>query len=316
MVEGEGCSRPTGDPRDDETAGTRARGPVRGLPEPAGDLPALLAALGQYLEGHAPEDVVILLREELARREFQAYVNGWRDAADQYEPVLEEARRIAQTRRLRLVGRTPGQAAVIPFPQGDGVAGTDEPGTEAAERPARRGSTRPVPPGASGGGEPRDRPGPAEPPAAPGTRGGAAPPDRRPVDVPEPRRSQEEPPQDRQAGQGHRPTGAPRGGEGTPHGQAAPHGQRHQSAGAPHRQDQTRQDPPHQDQTRRGPKHQDQAREARQDQGHQGPKRQDSEEQPPAGAVKPGLVAKSPHSRVPTIPRLPARRRRPGDQSG
>ncbi|MFE2295138.1 hypothetical protein [Streptomyces sp. NPDC059452] len=82
----------------------------------------LLATLGAYLENHPPADVAVLLRAELERREFRAYANGWRDAADQYEPALEQARRIAQNRRLRLVGRTPGQAAVIPFPQDAPVA--------------------------------------------------------------------------------------------------------------------------------------------------------------------------------------------------
>ncbi|MFF3528926.1 hypothetical protein ACFYX5_19870 [Streptomyces rubiginosohelvolus] len=98
----------------DEPEGSGA-GPGSG--EPADSLSALLATLGTHLERHAPADVAILLRAELERREFLAYTQGWRDAADAYEPALEQARRIAQSRRLRLVGRTPGQAAVIPFPQ-------------------------------------------------------------------------------------------------------------------------------------------------------------------------------------------------------
>ncbi|MFJ1591886.1 hypothetical protein ACIOD0_16795 [Kitasatospora albolonga] len=96
-------------------------GPASGPPDGFSDL---LATLGAYLEHHPPADVAVLLRAELERREFLAYANGWRDAADQYEPALEQARRIAQTRRLRLVGRTPGQAAVIPFPQ-DAPAATE-----------------------------------------------------------------------------------------------------------------------------------------------------------------------------------------------
>ncbi|MEV5447190.1 hypothetical protein AB0N23_32345, partial [Streptomyces sp. NPDC052644] len=126
-------------PRDDDARPPRARGPVPGLPEPAEDLPDLLATLGRYLETHPPGEVAVVLREEMARREFQAYASGWRDAADQYEPVLEEARRIAQTRRLRLVGRTPGQAAVIPFPR-DEVrlqGGTDAEGAPARSRTPR-----------------------------------------------------------------------------------------------------------------------------------------------------------------------------------
>ncbi|MFD7086556.1 hypothetical protein ACFV94_01820 [Streptomyces sp. NPDC059896] len=92
----------------------RAGGPL--IPPP-GDLRALLDSLGRSLEDHAPEELVVLLREEIERRELRAYASGWRDAADQYESALEQARAAARAGRLRLVGRTPGQAAVIPFPQ-------------------------------------------------------------------------------------------------------------------------------------------------------------------------------------------------------
>ncbi|WP_336319437.1 hypothetical protein [Streptomyces lavendofoliae] len=249
MVEGEGCSRPTGDPRESEPEAPGARGPGPGLPEPAADLPALFATLGRHLEGHAPEEVVVLLREELARREFEAYVNGWRDAADQYEPVLEEARRIAQARRLRLVGRTPGQAAVIPFPHGDGrdAAGGDPgdatPGQD-GPRPAPDGSRAPAPRRPEGSAPPAGRTG-----AGAGPGPGA----------PERRRTRD--------AQDHRP--------------AAPRRERDGTQGAP---------------GRRGAKG----------------KEQDPEARDP-GTTRPGLVAKSPHSRVPTIPPLPARRRAPGD---
>ncbi|MFD7116399.1 hypothetical protein ACFWAA_04940 [Streptomyces sp. NPDC059922] len=64
-----------------------------------------------------PRSSSYLLREEIERRELRAYASGWRDAADQYESALEQARAAARAGRLRLVGRTPGQAAVIPFPQ-------------------------------------------------------------------------------------------------------------------------------------------------------------------------------------------------------
>ncbi|MGI5481253.1 hypothetical protein [Streptomyces lavendofoliae] len=245
MVEGEGCSRPAGDPRESEPEAPGARGPVRGLPEPAADLPALFATLGRHLEGHAPEEVVVLLREELARREFEAYVNGWRDAADQYEPVLEEARRIAQTRRLRLVGRTPGQAAVIPFPHGDGRDAADgDPGGATPgpddPRPAPQGPRAPAP----------RRPEASAPPAG---RTGAGP------GASERRRSRDT--------QDHRA--------------AAPRRERDGTQGAP---------------GRRGAKG----------------KEQDPEARDP-GTPRPGLVAKSPHSRVPTIPPLPGRRRAPDD---
>ncbi|MFC9649215.1 hypothetical protein [Streptomyces sp. NPDC056937] len=92
----------------------RAGGPL--IPPP-GDLRALLDSLGRSLEDHAPEELVVLLREEIERRELRAYASGWRDAADQYESALKQARAAARAGRLRLVGRTPGQAAVIPFPQ-------------------------------------------------------------------------------------------------------------------------------------------------------------------------------------------------------
>ncbi|GAA4905183.1 hypothetical protein ACFPM3_30145 [Streptomyces coeruleoprunus] len=102
-------------------------------PPPADDLPGLLAVLGQYLERHAPDEVVVLLREEIERREFRAYADGWRDAGVHYERALEEARAAAGSRTLRLVGRTPGRAAVIPFPdqrqeRHDDAAEADQPG--------------------------------------------------------------------------------------------------------------------------------------------------------------------------------------------
>ncbi|ARF74598.1 hypothetical protein B7C62_21975 [Kitasatospora albolonga] len=108
-------------------------GPASGPPDGFSDL---LATLGAYLEHHPPADVAVLLRAELERREFLAYANGWRDAADQYEPALEQARRIARTRRLRLVGRTPGQAAVIPFPQDAPTATEGAPNAAEAGEPA------------------------------------------------------------------------------------------------------------------------------------------------------------------------------------
>ncbi|MEU5163316.1 hypothetical protein AB0G74_27415 [Streptomyces sp. NPDC020875] len=81
---------------------------------PADGLPELLALVGRLLEGHAPAEIAVLLREELDRREIEAYAKGWRDASDEYGPALEEA--LAAARPLRLVDRTPGRAAVIPFP--------------------------------------------------------------------------------------------------------------------------------------------------------------------------------------------------------
>lgn len=105
-------------------------------PPPEDDLPSLLATLGAYLEQYAPEEVVVLLREELERREFKAYADGWRDAAAGYERALREARAGAGTSRpLRPVGR----GSVIPFPgqrrQPEGAAPEEPPSDD---RPRRR----------------------------------------------------------------------------------------------------------------------------------------------------------------------------------
>ncbi|MEU7280422.1 hypothetical protein AB0A69_16785 [Streptomyces sp. NPDC045431] len=334
MVEGEGCSRPTGDPGDDEAGPTRARGPVRGLPEPAADLPALLAALGRYLEGHAPDEVVVLLREELARREFQAYVNGWRDAADEYEPVLEEARRIAQTRRLRLVGRTPGQAAVIPFPQGEDPAADDEsaggrpetgpespgPGAEASASASRRPRGR----GGASGDAGRD-PAPVSPPTSPASRSRATSEDAaaHPRDRPARQARQApadppaaEPPTQRQAPAAPRPHPRENGqGQVPPPSDAVEDAHRPPPDGnAPG----TNEHPQGQDAAGSRAAEGPQRRPAAESATREGPQRQadaqdQAADQARTAAAAPKLVAKSRSSRVPTIPRLPARRRRPGD---
>ncbi|MFF8830633.1 hypothetical protein [Streptomyces sp. NPDC015131] len=293
MVEGEGRSRRTGDPDDGEAGGTAARGPVRGLPEPAADLPALLAALGRHLEGHGPEEIVILLREELARREFQAYVSGWRDAADQYEPVLEEARRIAQTRRLRLVGRTPGQAAVIPFPYGS-QGGARSPAANPAatdEAPARdsgRDSAHD-----SGGRAPAEAPYRErnDPGRDPGREPGRDP-DR---DTPAPA---QDPDRDRDTDRRPAPATA-----------SAPARDRAPERGAVPRR------PGAAERETRGPGRQGHEARARRGGGAEGagPREQEPEAGEP-GTGRSGLVAKSPHSRVPTIPPLPGRRRGRGDE--
>ncbi|MEW1546651.1 hypothetical protein [Streptomyces tsukubensis] len=117
---------------------------------PDGDLPGLLALVGHLLEAHSPDRIAVLLREELDRREVEAYAMGWRDAAAEYAPALEEALAAAATRPLRLVDRTPGQAAVIPFPQdfqspsghAAGPGGPADTGEgRAAERERARGRT-------------------------------------------------------------------------------------------------------------------------------------------------------------------------------
>ncbi|MGV9312278.1 hypothetical protein ACWDR0_08770 [Streptomyces sp. NPDC003691] len=111
-----------------------------------GDLPELLALVGRLLEAHSPDDIAVLLREELDRREIEAYATGWRDAAAEYGPALAEA--LAAARPLRLVDRTPGQAAVIPFPQdardapGPGPGSGDAAEVGGAERESPRGRSR------------------------------------------------------------------------------------------------------------------------------------------------------------------------------
>ncbi|MGW0939216.1 hypothetical protein [Streptomyces sp. NPDC002666] len=97
-------------------------------------LSGLLAALGRHLESHAPDEVVVLLREEMERRELRAYSSGWRDAAAHYEPALQEAR-AAGGRALRLVRGVPGQAAVIPLRQQTGnTAGGNNADRNTADR--------------------------------------------------------------------------------------------------------------------------------------------------------------------------------------
>ncbi|MEV8122751.1 hypothetical protein AB0P07_01310 [Streptomyces sp. NPDC085944] len=96
--------------------------------EGAEDYTGLLAVLGRHLDRHAPDEVVVLLRAELDRREAAAYASGWQDAAAQYEPALAEAR-AAGGRTLRLVRGTPGQAAVIPLRQ----EGTQRTGRDPAD---------------------------------------------------------------------------------------------------------------------------------------------------------------------------------------
>ncbi|MFF9632716.1 hypothetical protein [Streptomyces fradiae] len=146
MVEGEGCPPLAGGDADDGRSGRDgcpAEEPCRDPADPAAPertregesppppppdgspddspdglpgLPGLLGLLGRLLEGHAPDEIALLLREELERREFKAYADGWRDAALHFTPLVEEAR-AARGRPLRLVDRTRGRGSVIPFPR-------------------------------------------------------------------------------------------------------------------------------------------------------------------------------------------------------
>lgn len=155
MAERDGFSRPGGDPPgrtgrdpgsrppDDPRSTTpydRAEGasPAAGapgdLPPLPDDLPGLLASLGVHLERHSAEELVVLLREELERRELRAYAAGWRDAAAQYQRALDEAASAARARSLRRVARRPGRGEVIPLrpplPPDPGEAATAPDGPE------------------------------------------------------------------------------------------------------------------------------------------------------------------------------------------
>ncbi|MFW3461536.1 hypothetical protein ACN24K_12940 [Streptomyces microflavus] len=192
------------------------RPPSAGAPAPE-TYAALLAELSALLDVHEPHEVVVLLRAELERRELRAYSHGWRDAAAHFEPAVEAAR-TANLRTLRLVGRTPGRAAVIPFrhedrageprdaEHGDGLPGdADRPhadrhaeGPRGESRPERRSpaATAPTPTGAqdpSPGRPVRRAPGP-NPPSYPRavTPGSRPSPPSRPPAAPAPRRPTED----------------------------------------------------------------------------------------------------------------------------
>ncbi|WP_371791179.1 hypothetical protein OG285_14715 [Streptomyces sp. NBC_01471] len=114
MVEGEKGSRQAngssgGAPRQRRPAAPDAGG---GTGQPPGDLAQLLATVGALLEGHAADDLVVMVREELERREFTAYGRGWRDAAAQYHQLAEW---VGFVQAGETGDRVPGQAAVIPF---------------------------------------------------------------------------------------------------------------------------------------------------------------------------------------------------------
>ncbi|WHM37179.1 hypothetical protein [Streptomyces sp. BPTC-684] len=107
-------------------------GPPADLPPLPDDLPGLLASLGTHLERHSAEELVVLLRDELERRELRAYAAGWRDAAAQYQRALDETASAARARSLRRVGRRPGRGEVIPLrprtpPDEEEVSGAEEP---------------------------------------------------------------------------------------------------------------------------------------------------------------------------------------------
>ncbi|GGT32104.1 hypothetical protein [Streptomyces purpureus] len=167
MAEGNERSLPSGDSRD-AADGAPGPAPVDDHPPggedariPPDDLPGLLALLGRLLEDHAPDEVAVVLREEIERREYTAYANGWRDAAAHFTPALEQAR-LTPARTLRLVDRIPGQAAVIPFPKGRTPTGA--PGDDVGSDPS----------GPAGPGSPGESPSPPAGEAATGAGDGDA----------------------------------------------------------------------------------------------------------------------------------------------
>lgn len=139
MAESDGFSRPSGDragragrdpgsrppddrrdprpasPYDRPEGASPGAGASGDLSPPPDSLSGLLASLGAHLERHSAEELIVLLRDELERRELRAYAAGWRDAAAQYQRALDETASAARARSLRRVGRRPGQGEVIPL---------------------------------------------------------------------------------------------------------------------------------------------------------------------------------------------------------
>jgi hypothetical protein len=179
-AEGVPADAPTGtavSPEDVSPAG-RGAGAVAALdgdgsPQVPDTLSGLLAVVGRHLESHAPDEVMVLLREEMERRELRAYSSGWTDAAAHYEPALQEAR-AAGGRTLRLVRGASGQAAVIPLRQdrnpADSRTDARARGVDGAdERTAAPG------PGAGGRGDRADRPEAPAPSLVPKSRSSRVP---------------------------------------------------------------------------------------------------------------------------------------------
>jgi len=102
--------------------------------EQAPDLPHLIARLSELVLrlGHAPDDLVILPRAELDRRELAAYSAGWADVVEEQLPAVrrayeqritaaylqgqEDARTGRRPRRAREYGNGNGGGEVIQLP--------------------------------------------------------------------------------------------------------------------------------------------------------------------------------------------------------
>ncbi|WP_139131384.1 hypothetical protein [Streptomyces griseus] len=165
-------------------AGAAATSDGGGSPPVPDTLSGLLAVVGRHLESHAPDEIMVLLREEMERRELRAYSSGWSDAAAHYEPALHEAR-AAGGRTLRLVRDAVGQAAVIPLRQQDRNAA--EPRTDDRARGGSGADGRTAAPRPEGEGERADRPPAPAPTLVPKSRSSRVPtiprlrPSRRPA---------------------------------------------------------------------------------------------------------------------------------------
>ncbi|MBK3581594.1 hypothetical protein JHN63_49145 [Streptomyces sp. MBT65] len=103
--------------------------------EQAPDLPHLIARLSELVLrfGHAPDDLVILPRAELDRRELAAYSAGWADVVDEQLPAVrrayeqritaaylqgqEDARTGRRPRRVRDRDRVGGDVIQLPYVQ-------------------------------------------------------------------------------------------------------------------------------------------------------------------------------------------------------
>ncbi|MFJ6431462.1 hypothetical protein [Streptomyces sp. NPDC091416] len=118
---------------------------------PPGDLAQLLAAVGVLLSSHSAGDLVVVPREELERREFAAYGQGWRDAVAHFHQHAEWADGLPAG---EADDRTPGQAAVIPFRRRITRGARDE---------ARRDTTRREGTDLAGAAPPKALAGPARP---------------------------------------------------------------------------------------------------------------------------------------------------------
>lgn len=102
----------------------------------AGELPYLMALLGQLIDQHGPGGVVALSRSDAERRELMAYAAGWQDAAAEFAPRVAAARRDGWLGRWRPLRVLNGPGDVIPFPIARQYAHAAEPAEPAPADPS------------------------------------------------------------------------------------------------------------------------------------------------------------------------------------